>query len=76
MTSFINQWIAGFAVIAAIAASSPAQRATAALDATPAWRFECSGSVPYKLCWQTKAGESYDLWHSDDLANWIHVEKE
>jgi formylglycine-generating enzyme required for sulfatase activity len=30
--------------------------------------------VPNKLCWQSKAGETYDLWRSDDLAFWSHVE--
>ncbi|MCF7730935.1 MAG: formylglycine-generating enzyme family protein [Akkermansiaceae bacterium] len=71
MKTIIKQWIAGCAVIAAVAALSAAPPARAA---APAWHFECSGGVPNKLCWQTKTDETYDLWRSDDLAAWIHVE--
>ncbi|MCF7734134.1 MAG: formylglycine-generating enzyme family protein [Akkermansiaceae bacterium] len=74
MKTIVNHWIVGGAVIAAVAALSAAQPAGAAGAASPAWHFECSGGVPNKLCWQTKTGETYDLWRSDDLAFWIHVD--
>jgi formylglycine-generating enzyme required for sulfatase activity len=71
MKTIINLWIARLAVLAAFAALTAAQPVRAA---SPAWHFECSGGVPNKLCWQSKAGETYDLWRSDDLAFWSHVE--
>ncbi len=70
MKTIINKWIARLAVLAAFAALTAAQPVRAA---SPEWHFECSGGVPNKLCWQSKAGETYDLWRSDDLAVWSHV---
>jgi len=58
-------------VLAAVAALASAESSPAA---TPNWHFECSGGVPSKLCWQSKVGETYVLWRSDDVAAWSHVE--
>jgi formylglycine-generating enzyme required for sulfatase activity len=38
------------------------------------WHFESPAGIPNKLIWQTQAGWSYDLWRSDDLAGWNHVD--
>jgi len=41
------------------------------------FRFESSqggAHPPDKLVWETEAGKSYDLWHSDDLSGWSHVD--
>ena len=39
------------------------------------WRFEFADGTPVKLVWQTEEGRSYDLWWSDDLSSWTHVDE-
>jgi hypothetical protein len=40
----------------------------------PAWHFEYAGGTPNKLVWQTQSGRSYDLFASQNLVTWTHVD--
>jgi hypothetical protein len=40
----------------------------------PAWHFEYAGRTPNKLVWQTESGRDYDLFISDNLVGWTHVD--
>ena len=39
----------------------------------PSWQFERTGGVPSALVWETRAGWSYDLFHSDSMTGWKRV---
>ena len=38
------------------------------------WHFEFSEGSPVKFVWQTESNTSYDLWYSEDLKDWTHVD--
>jgi len=39
------------------------------------WAFDAPGQLASKLSWQGTPGRSFDLWSSNNLKNWIHVDE-